>query len=291
MKRLWSVIGVCALVFGMSGMADAGEIKFGVQNVRGADKAKAQWDALGKYLSGATGETVNIVPVKPEGTVDAVKDGSADYMLCNPVVAVQLAETLGAKPVASLNGMQGAQFAGVIFSKKGSGIAKAEDLKGKKVMGYQFGAGAGAYVFQVYYLKKLGIDAHKDFAAFTEAKKQDDIVLAVKAGVVDAGFVRTGVLENMAKEGKVSLDDFEIVDPKNDDLKLLHTTKPYPDFLVMASSKVDAAVVAKVEAALIKLGADDEAAKNGKIKGFVAPLSLDDMKAALKELKLAPYDK
>lgn len=291
MKRLYSVLGACVLALGLSDMADADDIMFGVQNVRGADKAKAQWDTLGKFLSSEIGETVTIVPVKPEATDESVKNGLVDYMLCNPAVAVNLQERFGAKPLASLVGMEGSQFAGVILAKKGSGITKGTDLKGKKVMAYQIGSGAGAYAFQVYHLKHQGIDAHKDFAGFTEAKKQDDIPLAVKAGVVDAGFVRTGVLEGMAKEGKVAMEDFVIIDAKSGDgLPLVHSTALYPEFFAMSGPKADAAVSGRIKSALLKIDADHEAAKAGKIKGFSEPLSLDSMTAALKDLKLAPFD-
>ena len=72
-------------------------------------------------------------------------------------------------------------------------------------MGFKFKRSAAAYVFQVKHMQDLGIDPHKDFAVFKEAKKQDDIVLAVKSGLFDAGFVKSGLLEAMVKKGKVSL--------------------------------------------------------------------------------------
>jgi ABC-type phosphate/phosphonate transport system substrate-binding protein len=251
----------------------------------------ARWNALSNLLGSQIGEKITLMPLKPNDTVNAMKGSAVDYMLCNPVVAVNLAEKLGAQTLVSLNGMQGSQFAGVIIAKKGSGIVKDTDLKGKKVMAYQFGVGAGAYVFQVYHLMQQGIDAHKDFAAFKEAKKQDDIVLAVKAGVFDAGFVRTGVLENMVKEGKLTMNDIAIVDQKtNDGFALVHSTELYPEFYVMARSGMDAATNDKVKAALLELEADNAAVKSAKIKGFIEPLPLDGMKAALKGLKLPPYD-
>ena len=87
------------------------------------------------------------------------------------------------------------------MAKKGSGITKGQDLRGKRVLGHQFRVSAGAYVFQVYHLMRLGIDPHRDFAEFKDAKKQDDVILAVNFGSVDAGFVRSDLLERMIKEG------------------------------------------------------------------------------------------
>jgi ABC-type phosphate/phosphonate transport system substrate-binding protein len=293
MKHPWSalILGIGALLLGLTNIANAGEINLGVQNVRGAAKAMARWDALGKLLGSQVGEKVTIRPLKPQTTIYAMKSGQIDYMLCNPVVAVNLAEKLGAEPIASLNNKHGPQFAGVIIAKKGSGIVNDSDLKGKKVLAYQFGTGAGAFVFQVYHLMQQGIDPFKDFAVFKEAKKQDDIVLSVKAGVFDAGFIRSGVLENMVKEGKVAMNDVEIVDQKTGDgFDLVHSTELYPEFYVMGSKNADAASIAKVKASLLKMTTDNAAVKIARIEGFVEPISLDSMKVALKALKLPPYD-
>jgi ABC-type phosphate/phosphonate transport system substrate-binding protein len=157
-------------------------------------------------------------------------------------------------------------------------------------MGFKFNRSAAAYVFQVKHLKDHGIDPHKDFAVFKEAKKQDDIVLAVKAGTFDAGFVKSGLLEAMAKEGKIKLSDFEIVDQKTDGLTAVHTTKLYPEWYMSASSTADKALSEKIKSALLKLGSDNKASKKAKISGFVAPLNLDDLKGTLQALKLPPYN-
>jgi ABC-type phosphate/phosphonate transport system substrate-binding protein len=269
----------------------AADVKVGVMAPRGALTALNQWSALGAYLETQVGSKVEIVPIDPDQAVNIVAKGEVDYMLTNPAIAVALTKKLGAAPIATLNKKSGSQFAGVIISKKGSGITKAADLKGKKVMGFKFGQSAAAYVFQVKHLLDQGIDPHKDFAVFHEAKKQDDIVLAVKAGAFDAGFVKSGLLEAMAKEGKVSLDDFEIVDRQNDGYKPVHSTILYPEWTFCAQSKADTDMTAKVKAALLKLDPENEASKKANILGFVEPLSLDDLDATLQTLKLAPYDK
>jgi len=183
----------------------------------------------------------------------------------------------------------GSQFAGVIIANKAKGINKVADLKGKKVMAFKFGSSAAAYVFQVYHVSKQGIEPSRDFAVFKEAKKQDDIVLAVKSGIFDAGFIKSGLLEAMAKEGKIKLSDFTIVDKRSDNLTDVHSTIPYPNWYLAARAKVSSALVGKVKKAALSLKATDAAAKKAKIVGFVKPLKLDDMKATLKALKLPPY--
>ena len=290
MKKLLLLISVISVsLFGLS-IAQAAEIKVGVQAPRGNLKAMKKWTDVGKYLSTETGSKIKIVPLKPSKTIKAVADGKVDFMLANPVLTVAMQEKLGASPIATLKKKSGAQFAGVIISKKGSGITKAEDLKGKKVMGFKFKKSAAAYVFQVKHLMDKGLDPHKDFAEFKEAKSQDDIVLAVKAGTFDAGFIKSGLLEAMAKEGKIKLAEFVIIDQQKDGLTAVHSTKLYPEWYMSASSKADKALSVKMKSALLKLGSDNAASKKAKIAGFVEPLSLDELKGTLQALKLPPYN-
>ncbi len=272
------------------GTAIAKDINLGVQASRGAVKALKLWTELGNYISTETGHKVNIIPLNPSQTMKAVKAGRVDFLLSNPVVAVGVIVKHKYVPLVTRVKKSGSQFGGVIFASKKSGIKTANDLKGKNVMAYKFKRSAAAYVFQVKHLKDKGIDAHKDFKTFRQAKKQDDIVLAVSRGVVDAGFVKTGMLESMAKEGKVKMDDFYVIDQVKDDFKQVHSTQLYPQWTLTVKPGYDAAIVEKLKAALLKLKPDHKAAKKAKVKGFVEAVSLDGLKETLKSLKLPPYN-
>ncbi|TPW17529.1 MAG: PAS domain S-box, partial [Halothiobacillaceae bacterium] len=138
------------------------------------------------------------------------------------------------------------------------------------------------------HVMQMGVNS-TEFASFVESKKQDDIPLAVKSGVVDVGFVRTGLLESMQKEGKISIDDFIIIDEKKDVLPLVHSTDLYPEWFLMASKKASDEVAAKIKTAVLALKPGDAAAKSAAIDGFVEPISLENLKTALKALKVAPY--
>ena len=267
----------------------AAELRFAVNAPRGPLEAQ-KWEALVTYMSQATGQSIKLVPLPPAKIDSALGNNEVDFALVNPVSAVIVIEKFGAQPLATMSAKGTPQFAGVIVSKKGSGITSAEHLKGKKVIAYQFGVSAGGWAFQTYHMMQKGINP-SDFASFTESKKQDDIPLAVKAGIVDAGFVRTGVLESMQKEGKLSISDFEIVDQRKGELPFVHSTVPYPEWFMVASNKMPKDVSGKVKAAILKVKAGDEAAKAAEIDGFVEPISLEKLMAALKALKVSPYDK
>lgn len=288
-RRLWKSIALASLVLCSAPQAFA-DINLGVIAPRGDLAAKKRWSAFADYLGQKTGETVNLIPLAPAKVMPAAKDKKVDLVLGNPVHSLKLEETQKATLLATLNTKSGPNFAGVIVAKKGSGISKAADLKGKKVMSLKFRSAAGAYVFQTYYLHQQGIDPHKDFSAMTEGKKQDDLVMAVSNGTIDAAFVRSGILEAMDREGKINKDDFVVVDQRdNDGLGLAHTTELYPEWYLSALPHVNAAMAEKVKKAALALAATDAVAKLAKIKGFVEPLPLDGMKTAFKALKIAPY--
>ena len=268
----------------------AAELKLGVNAPRGELEAKTRWTAFAEYLSAQIGQPVALVPMRPSDLVGSAQAGKLDLILGQGVQTVQLQERQHAVPAATMHRKEGTQFAGVILAKKGSGITTARDLKGKKVMSLDKST-AGAYVFQVHYLRKLGIDPHKDFAAFTEGKKQDDLVLAVKAGLVDAAFVRSGLLEAMMKEGKVALSDFEVVDAKQSkDFLPARSTELYPEWYLSVMPQVAPELGSKIKAALLQMTGEMPAAKAAGLQGFVEPLPLDDIKDALRTLKMSPYD-
>lgn len=267
------------------------EIKFGVNALRGANEALTTWGELGKYLSTELGQPVNIVPLKVIDLVAEVVLKDIPFVLVNPVQMVHLQEIFHATPLVSLNSPLGPRFAGVIIAKKGSGITHADALKGKKVVGMSRTAAAG-YMLQAYHLLQHGIDVHKDFASFQQAQKQDDLVMLVQRGVADAAFVRSGLLEDMEKEGKLKVADFEIVDAKSgDNFAPVHTTVLYPEWYVAATAKTDAALAQRVKAALLRLISTTEAARIARINGFVEPLALDEWKAVVAALRVRLSDR
>lgn len=266
------------------------DYKFGVVALRGAVEAISRWKPLVQYFEEAANVTFEIVPLKSGALDDAAKKGEIDIVLCNPATAVSIIEKVGGIPLATLKTNGVYQFGGVILAKKGSGITKGQDLKGKRVLGHQFRESAGAYVFQVYHLMQMGIDPHRDFAEFVDAKKQDDVVLAVNFGSVDAGFVRSDLLERMIQEGTVKMDDFSVVDQMKDDYPYVHSTELYPDWFLIAVPRVPLDVMDKLKQAALQLKPSDVPALASKIDGFVQAQSLDGLKDALRTLKLPPYD-
>ena len=289
MRMLATIISMLLVVATVS--TAAAEIKIGLNAPRGEMKALEKWGQLATYLEAETGEKVTFIPNKVTKLLKLMEQAELDFVFANPAQTIVMKAEHGVTPLVTLEKKNGPWFAGVIIAKKGSGISKAADLKGKKVISLGKAA-AGAYIFQTYHLIQQGIDPHKDFAVFTQGKRLDDLVLAVNAGMMDAAFIKTGILESMAKDGKIKKDDFVIVDQRQDSsFSPLHTTTLYPNWYFSATKKADAAVAGKVKNALLKLSPTHDVCKKAKIKGFVDAISLNELKDAMKTLKLRPFDK
>ncbi len=287
MKNLKTVFA-CALVTLASFGTAYADLNLGVLAPRGELKATTRWADFGKYLSTQLKEPVHIVPLAPTKVIDAVKNGQVDALLSNPGHAIEVSEKHGAKLLATVNDKEGPQFAGLIVTRHGSGIKRLQDLKGKTVMTLEDSA-SGAYIFQAYHLKKHGLDVNKDAKRIT-GKNQDDLVLAVKGGFADAAFIRTGVLEAMARDGKIRSDELDVLEPRKDkNFEYPHTTALYPEWYLAVLPKVNSATAARMKTAVLNLKPQDPACATAQINGFVSPLPLTGMKDALKTLKLPPY--
>src|SRR5262249_13616410 len=139
-----------------------------------------------------------------------------------------------------------------------------------------------------------GIEISKDFAEVKQILKQDDIVLAVKNGLYDVGFVRTGTLEDMASHGKIQMNEISVIDavPADNSFPLVRTTDLYPEWYMMAPKETDPSLVAKVRSLLIGMAKDSpETVKAMQINGFEEPLPIDRMVDLLKAFHLPPYNK
>ena len=113
-----------------STLSHAADLRFAVVTPRGPLEAQ-KWQALTAYMSQSIGQSIELVPLPPAKIDDAIERGEVDFALVNPVSAVIVLNKFGAKSLATMSAKGTPQFAGVIISKKDSGINKSADLKGK----------------------------------------------------------------------------------------------------------------------------------------------------------------
>ncbi|MEN8258282.1 MAG: PhnD/SsuA/transferrin family substrate-binding protein [Thermodesulfobacteriota bacterium] len=291
MKKLGAVLLGLILLVVFAGAAQA-EIKIGVLAKRGATKAMAKWKATGDYLSAELGEPVVVIPLKFTAIEPMVKSGKLDFLLANSAFYVEMEKMYGVQAVATLinsrDGKALKQFGGVVLVRNDSPIQTLADIKGKKFMCVKYSSFGGAQMAWRLFLDN-GIDPKKDFAAFAEGKKHDNVVLAVKNGVMDAGTVRTDTMERMAGEGKINMDDFRIINPVKDDFPFVRSTRLYPEWPMAALKHVDSGKAKKVGAALQALASGDQAAKNAKIVGWSPAADYGPVRDCLKAIRYGAF--
>lgn len=265
------------------------EVRIGVVAPRSYMDTVQRWSPLGAYLSQALKEKVEIVPLLAKQLIPATDEGKVDIFLSQNSHTVYVLEKTKGKLLVTLNTLEGPRFGGVILSKKGSGITTAKDVKGKRVS-TSSKESAGGYHFQLYHLYKNGV-READLAEVVELHKQDNSLLALARGLVDVAFLRTGVFEQMVKEGSAKEGDYVIVDSRqNPEFNQVHSTDLYSEWYVTVTPKVSPELSKAMKAALLSITAESKVATHARIKGFVEPLDITPVREMLKQLKLAPYN-
>jgi PAS domain S-box-containing protein len=142
-------------------------------------------------------------------------------------------------------------------------------------------------------LHAQGIYPQRDFADVKFCYSQDKVVLLVKSGQADVGFVRSGILEKMDAKGSLHRDDFKIihVHPMQDvgEVEFLHSTRVYPEWPFVRLGKVPDSLAKKVAIMLYGLPEASKAARSAGIAGWTIPIDYHSVNQCLKELRLGPF--
>lgn len=267
-------------------------VYFGVLAIDSAVSVTERYRPLMEYLSTEVQRPVELVILSQESQFDKVEEGALDFIANNPLAAVQVQRLFDTEFfVTHTRPKTGAKFSGLIVVDSDSEIKGIEDLEGKRAACVNFQTAAAGCIFQIYHLLENGFDPYEDFSKFIENKSQDNIVLAVLNGTVDAGFIRTGQLEKMVNKGLLSsIDEVRIIDPAEDEFFYSHTTALYPEWPVAATANTEPELVSQVQTALLKLSADHPALEKLKADGFIPAVDYSSLDNLIETLELKSWD-
>jgi len=274
-------------------------VRIGVLIKRGAERCQAKWGPTGDYLAGHIPEyRFQIVPLGFDDVQPAVDRGAVDFVLTNSAMYVTMEYQSGIRRIVTLHNQrsQGAYsvFAGVVFARADrADIRTLEDFRGKRFMGVN-PQSFGGWEMAWREFKQVGVDPHTDFAELLFGGTHDNVVLAVRAGEVDGGSVRTDTLERMAKEGKIQMSEFRVMPmPEGtamNGLPFQRSTRHYPEWPMASVRHTPDALAAQVAAALMEMPADCPAARAANCAGWTVPGNYQSVHECLKELHVAPYE-
>ena len=292
------LILVFALLGALQSSAWADEaVKIAVLAFRPKPQTMTQWRPLAAALKKAIPERDFLVQVYNLAELEAVvASRQVDFVLTNPGHYVVLTRRVGLQAaLATLlleeNGQEAAAFGGVMFTKADNrSVVVKEDIKGKTIAAVSRDS-LGGYQVQAYELLHAGIDLARDSKLTFTGVPQDKVVQAVLAGQADVGFVRSGLLEAMAREGKLDLDRVKVVNAQSlANFPVKTSTALYPEWPFSYLAHVDEHLARQVSAALYMLHQDKALMTSMGIRGFSVPADYTPVADVLRELRLPPFD-
>jgi len=273
---------------------DKKEAVIGVLAFRSKADTLNEWQPLATYMSRKISTHHFVIrPLSYAEFNEAAHSDELDFMFTNPEHYIYLSAKYDASRMATLiranvGGKELTEFGGVIIaSKKRSDIRNLSDLRGKEIAAVDE-LSLGGYLAQRVLLQENSIDITKESKIHYTDMPHDKVVYLVKNGSAEVGFIRSGVLEKMAKEGKINLQDFKIIHPMGNFPQALSTTL-YPEWPFASSKHTDRVLANQVGVALLNLPYGSEITKTAGYYGWNIPLSYEGIRSIMQTLRIKPY--
>ena len=211
------------------------EIRIGVLSHRGDPATERTWVPTSDYLGEALPDyRFRIEPLDFADIDAAAAAGRVDFVLANPGIYVNLEVRHRVSRIATRRNRVGEResnvFGGVIFTRADRrDIRRLEDLSGRSLMAVD-PTSLGGFEMAWGELDAHGNDPWTDLR-LSFGGIHDAVVRAVARREVDAGTVRTDILERMAGDDAVRLADLRVLNLQEDpDFSFLRSTPLYPEW-------------------------------------------------------------
>jgi PAS domain S-box-containing protein len=271
-------------------------VKIGVLAFRPKPQTLAQWQPLASALKQALPDRDFVIEALtyPEMNL-AVTNRQLDFVMTNPghFILLKTNNKLSA-PLATLavdvDGKSSSMFGGVIFCRANqTAINTLSDIKGKTIAAPDTES-LGGYQMQAYELKHAGVRLPLDTRVITTGMPHDNVIKSVLDGQADVGFVRNGVLEGAAREGKLDMKRLRILNRRTaGDFPQSVSTRLYPEWPFAALANTDENLARHVAAALFLLEENTTAVRAMHIRGFSVPADYTPVEEMLRELRFPPF--
>jgi PAS domain S-box-containing protein len=279
--------------------ASAGErtIRVGVLAYRGRVKCHSRWQQTITYLSKSVkGHNFILVPLEFDAVDQAVKKKEIDFILVNSSMYISISRRHKVSRIVTLENLFDDRaynvFGGVIFARKdNTRIKSIKDLANTKFMAVK-DSSFGGWQMAWLAMKEKNFDPNTQLGALTFGGTHDAVVMAVKAGKVDAGTVRTDILEKMANEGKIKLEEFQVINKMDypaDRFPFLCSTNLYPEWPFSKLTHVAPELSKGVAIALMRMPRNSSAAQAAGIAGWSPPLNYHAVELCLQKLRVGPF--
>ncbi len=290
-----SLLVSCQRKEGSASGKENAPIRIGYMICNSLSETSDRFEPLTAYLSEKIGQKFESVYVNTFDFEDLVRDKKVEFAHTNSILPIIFQEAYGFQILAvELRGRHGYRDTGTIISLKESGIKTFDDMRGKTMV---FGPALAPFGYMAQYDLMLanGFDPEEDLAYYAipwGSFKHEKVIYGVLFKRYDVGAAPRLDLDHMAQEGKINIDDFNII----------AESIPMPYCTVGVMPHVDPELAQKVKATLINLRKDESALVNGEvlrvaesawIDGFVEAddSEYDLIRERLKRCNMAPYRK
>ncbi|PTD97021.1 PhnD/SsuA/transferrin family substrate-binding protein [Pseudothauera lacus] len=277
----------------------AHSIVIGVLAHRPAHEVAQRWHPLAAYLQEELGKgiTVRVIALPYDELEAALARQQIDFALTNPshFIALRNRNPLSGALVTLVPRAQGSgalnSFGGVIIVHP-----QREDLRtlGDLVDVHIAAVGPfslGGYQAQAARMVDSGLPLPAAGRLSFVGTPHDRVVDAVLGGHADAGFVRSGVIEGMIAEGRLSAGAVRVLAAETlPGYPHQLSTRLYPEWPLFAAPHVNPDTARRVAAALLLLDADSPVAQALDIHGFSAAADYEAVERLLRSLRLPPFD-
>jgi PAS domain S-box-containing protein len=268
----------------------------GITSFRDKSVTEREWQPTMDYLSRQVdGARFVVVPMDLPDFERALSNQKIDFLIINPQEYILLENLFGVARVATMVKRESDQvvnqFAGVIFTRSDrKDIQSPRDIRGKRIAAVDRLSFAG-YSLQRQLLLDHEVDVEQDARLQFLGFPQDLNVSAVLEGTADVGFVRSGLLEAMAREGKLDLAKIKLIHPLiSGDFPFLRSTELYPEWAFAAAKGMSIDVTNRVVAALLQLPPGSEPATAARYYRWASPMNYESVQRLMRSLHLRPFD-
>ena len=272
-------------------------LKLGVLAYRPKQQVLKQWQPIADYLQTSLARSVELAVYNHTEIEQAVEQRNIDLIITTANQFILLQQTYNlSSPLATLIMHEGSyhtnSYGSIIFTRMDrNDINALQDLIDKRIAAVSLRA-FGGYQIPSYELVEAGLPVPSGDRLLITGQPQDNVIRAVLDGRADVGFVRAGLLETLAGEGKLDLSQFKIINQQQlPDFPYVVSTRLYPEWPVAIMPHIDPVLASRLAATLYLMPDDTLEGSDLNLHGFGIPANYDVVEKLLRRLRLPPFDR
>lgn len=281
---------MCALAFA-GAAAQARDVVVGVFAWQDERATTADWAPLVRELNARIpAHHFRLAYYDAAGLRNAIASQAVDLVITNPGYYVAMEAEFGISRIATLGSGRGygpaRALGSVLFTRSDrTDLQDAAALHGKKIAGVGPDA-FGGYLIAAGELKRRGVDPDSDLQPVRfVGLPMTRVVDAVRAGEVDAGIVRTCLLEQLVDEKYIRWDEIRVLSPRKEEgFPCATSTRLYPDWPIAVTRQTDPALAKAVARTLLAMPEGEDRLS------WTVPADYQPVHELYQELGVGPYE-